>query len=73
MVNDKIPLTVIQKVLDHGSIEMTARYARLHDETVKQEVRRWHESGEYPWRANRAGDRRAASRRGVDEGADRAR
>jgi integrase len=25
MVNDKIPLTVIQKVLDHGSIEMTAR------------------------------------------------
>jgi integrase/ferredoxin len=43
MVNEKIPLIVIQKVLDHGSIEMTAHYARLHDETVKQEVRRWHE------------------------------
>ena len=43
MVNEKIPLTVIQKVLDHGSIEMTAHYARLHDETVKQELRRWHE------------------------------
>ena len=43
MVNEKIPLTVIQKVLDHGSSEMTAHYARLHDETVKQEVRRWHE------------------------------
>ena len=43
MVNEKIPLTVIQKVLDHGSIEMTAHYARLHDETVKQEVWRWHE------------------------------
>ncbi len=43
MVNEKIPLTVIQKVLDHGSIEMTAQYARLHDETIKQEVRRWHE------------------------------
>jgi len=43
MVNEKIPLTVIQKVLHHGSIEMTAHYARLHDETVKQEVRRWHE------------------------------
>ncbi|MGI8904064.1 MAG: tyrosine-type recombinase/integrase [Solirubrobacteraceae bacterium] len=43
MVNEKIPLTVIQKVLDHGSIEMTAHYARLHDETIKQEVRRWHE------------------------------
>jgi integrase/ferredoxin len=43
MVNEKIPLTVIQKVLDHGSIVMTAHYARLHDETVKQEVWRWHE------------------------------
>jgi integrase len=43
MVNDNIPLTVIQEVLDHGSIEMTARYARLRDETVKQAVRRWHE------------------------------
>ena len=43
MVNEKIPLTVIQKVLDHGSIEMTAHYARLRDETVKQEVWRWHE------------------------------
>ena len=43
MVNDNIPLTVIQEVLDHGSIEMTARYARLRDETVKQAVKRWHE------------------------------
>jgi ferredoxin len=53
MVNEKIPLTVIQKVLDHGSIEMTAHYARLHDETVKQEVRRWHE------RVNTRGERSA--------------
>jgi integrase/ferredoxin len=43
MVNEKIPLTVIQDVLDHGSIEMTARYARLRDETIKQAVKRWHE------------------------------
>jgi integrase len=43
MVNEKIPLTVIQDVLDHGSIEMTARYARLHDQTIKQAVIRWHE------------------------------
>jgi hypothetical protein len=34
---------VIQKVLDHGSMEMTAHYARLHDETLRREVRRWHE------------------------------
>jgi site-specific recombinase XerD len=43
MVNDNVPLTVIQKVLDHGSVEMTARYARVHDETLRREVRRWHE------------------------------
>ncbi len=43
MVNENIPLTVIQDVLDHGSIEMTARYARMHDETVRQAVIRWHE------------------------------
>ena len=43
MVNDNVPLTVIQKVLDHGSMVMTAHYARLHDETLRREVRRWHE------------------------------
>ena len=43
MVNEKIPLTVIAEVLDHGSLEMTARYARLHDQTIKREVTRWHE------------------------------
>jgi ferredoxin len=36
-------MTVIQEVLDHGSIEMTARYARLHDQTIKRAVARWHE------------------------------
>jgi hypothetical protein len=36
-------LTVIQDVLDHGSIEMTARYARMREETVKRAVKRWHE------------------------------
>jgi len=43
MVNENIPLTVIQDVLDHGSIEMTARYARMRDETIKRAVTRWHE------------------------------
>jgi hypothetical protein len=42
LVNENIPLTVIADVLDHGSIEMTARYA-MRDETVKQAVKRWHE------------------------------
>jgi site-specific recombinase XerD len=43
MVNDGVPLTVIQKVLDHQSIEMTARYAQLQDDTLRRELRQWHE------------------------------
>ena len=43
MVNENIPLTVIAEVLDHGSMEMTARYARLHEQTIKREVSRWHQ------------------------------
>ncbi len=43
MVNEGVPLSVIQRVLDHDSIEMTARYAHLDDETVKREIARFHE------------------------------
>ena len=43
MVNENIPLTVIADVLDHSSVEMTARYARMREETVKQAVKRWQE------------------------------
>ena len=72
MVNENIPLTVIAQVLDHWSLEMTARYARLHDQTIKREVT-----------AGMSGSTSAASgsrspstgrwRSGVDEGTDRAR
>ena len=34
---------MIQRVLDHGSIRMTARYAHLDDETVKREMLSFHE------------------------------
>jgi len=43
MVNDGVPLQVIQKLFDHASIAMTARYAQLHDETLRREIMRWHE------------------------------
>lgn len=43
LVNDGVPLPVIQKVFDHASIAMTARYAQLHDETLRREITRWHE------------------------------
>ena len=43
LVNEGVPLSVIQRVLDHGSIRMTARYAHLDDETVKREMLSFHE------------------------------
>jgi site-specific recombinase XerD len=43
MVNDGISITVVAKVLDHQSLDMTARYAQIEDETVKRETMRWHE------------------------------
>lgn len=43
MVNEGVPLSVIQRVLDHASIEMTARYAHLDDETVKREILSFHD------------------------------
>ena len=43
MVNEGVPLPVIQRVLDHASIAMTARYAYLDDATVKREILSFHE------------------------------
>jgi integrase len=43
LVNDGVALPVIQRVLDHESIEMTARYAHFADETVERELARWRE------------------------------
>jgi integrase len=73
MVNDGVPLPVIQRVLDHASPEMTARYAELHDETLRREIARWHE------RVNIRGERVALPVEGPlgqaawDEGAHRPR
>ncbi len=43
LVNDRVPLPVIQRVLDHASIQMTSLYAHVSDETVKRELTGWHE------------------------------
>jgi integrase len=43
LVNDGIALPVIQRVLDHESIEMTARYAQVADETVENALEQWDE------------------------------
>lgn len=38
LVNEGVPLSVIQRVLDHASTRMTAHYADLDDETVRREM-----------------------------------
>ena len=43
LVNEGVPLPVIQRVLDHGSIRMTAHYAHLDDATVRREMLSFHE------------------------------
>ena len=41
LVNDGVPLPVIQRVLDHASIELSSVYAHVDDETVKRELLGW--------------------------------
>jgi integrase len=41
LVNDRVPLPVIQRILDHASIQMTSVYAQINDETVKRELTGW--------------------------------
>ncbi len=36
LINRDVPQEVVRKILDHDSPEMTARYARLHDATVRR-------------------------------------
>jgi integrase len=43
LVNDGVALPVIQRVLDHESIAMTARYARVADDTVSTALAGWRE------------------------------
>ena len=37
MINANVPQTIVQKYLGHESAEMTARYAHIHNETLKKE------------------------------------
>lgn len=40
LVQNGTPLHVVQRVLDHQSIRSTERYAKIHEDTVKNEVER---------------------------------
>lgn len=44
MVNLGVPLHIIQRYLGHESPQMTMVYAHIHDETLRIEVEKYHES-----------------------------
>lgn len=44
MVNLGVPLHIIQRYLGHESPQMTMVYAHIHDETLRKEIEKYHES-----------------------------
>lgn len=44
MINMGVPQHIVQKFLDHDSPEMTMVYAHIHDETLRKEIDKYHES-----------------------------
>ncbi|MEM6402772.1 MAG: tyrosine-type recombinase/integrase [Cyanobacteria bacterium P01_D01_bin.116] len=44
MINMGVPIAVIMRYLGHESPEMTMIYARLHDETLRKEIEKYHAS-----------------------------
>jgi integrase/recombinase XerD len=44
MVNLGVPLHIIQRYLGHESPAMTMVYAHIHDETLRKEIEKYHES-----------------------------
>jgi len=42
MINRGVPIHIVQRYLGHESPEMTLRYARIYDQTLKQEVAKFH-------------------------------
>jgi integrase len=41
MINNEVSLDVVQRMLDHGSPEMTARYATIKDQALRREWERF--------------------------------
>jgi hypothetical protein len=41
LVNIEVPLDAVQRLLDHNSPEMTARYAQITDQTLRRELERY--------------------------------
>ncbi|MDJ0592842.1 MAG: site-specific integrase [Pleurocapsa sp. MO_226.B13] len=44
MINNGVPQHIIQRYLGHESPKMTSVYAHIHDQTLKQEIAKYHDS-----------------------------
>jgi integrase len=40
LINNDVPQEVVRRLLEHGSAEITARYARLNDQTIRRHWKR---------------------------------
>ncbi len=41
MINNGVPIHIVQRYLGHKSLEMTLRYAHIHDQTLKEEFAKY--------------------------------
>ncbi len=44
MINNGVPQYIVQRYLGHESPEMTMTYAHIHDETLRKEIEKYHET-----------------------------
>lgn len=44
MINNNVPQHIVQKYLGHESPTMTMRYAHIHDQTLKKEIAKYHDT-----------------------------
>ena len=44
MINDGVPAHIVQRYLGHDSPTMTQNYAHIHDQTLRKEIEKYHES-----------------------------
>lgn len=44
MINSGVPQHIVQKYLGHETPEMTMTYAHIHDQTLRKEIEKYHES-----------------------------
>jgi len=44
MINNGVPQHIVQRYLGHESPEMTMVYAHIHDETLRKEIEKYHET-----------------------------